>query len=248
VSMGTKSGVAILSVCLGMGVCGATAAGQRAHFEGTVISEGGKWRYQIKNLSALPMIAYRVSSHCYGDASDFHGYHDALAIYGIQYQIPPGAVDSFEITEKSAKCDKVTSAATFADETSEGDSAELGAIRDGRQGVLLGLETAKPTVELVAAQGADPSEEASVLDMQQSVLKKQYNLNSSEWLGELYALRVAASLVRGESLYPVPPTSSTAQEHIAKLTSAGVSKNAARAIVIATWLQEWIDVLKKSSR
>jgi hypothetical protein len=240
----------LLVMCLGTGAITGAASAQNIRMRGEVVNTGETWRYQIENLSSTSIVAYRVSSHCYGSKGairDFSFYHDAVARYGEQTPILPGATDSFPIFAEAAKCGQVTSAALYADGTSSGDGIELAAIRDRRKGVLVGLEVAEPIADLVAKRGAGLDEEATALDRQLLTINQQYGLNSTEVQGAWYSLQVVASLLRGETRYQVPPASAEAQDRMAKLVASGLSKPVARGQVIDEWLREWVSTLKEKA-
>jgi hypothetical protein len=163
--------------------------------------------------------------------------YDARFSYPSQRPIPPSGILEID-TEDPSKCTGAVKAAIFADGHVEGGSEELRQLFDRRAGAYSALVYTIPLLNAVATNQQSIQDVINKLNSRLEEARKNFTPKGA---GEAFVCVIVMDLLKsGRGLHvPSDNTPNRAPKVEDVMNAKGVSRDQARAIVLAQNLQEW---------
>jgi hypothetical protein len=207
------------------------------------------WRIAVENHDTRSIVAAQATFHCpatgYYKEIAYTSFHDSLAHYGSDTDIPPGS--SFELTANDpSSCSGKVDAVVFSDGHSEGDPQAIQEIYMRRRGVYEALSEITAHVDRVANQEETPQNVTDFLTSRDKSNGTNQSIDIRERNGMSMALGMAKMLLMspGDMRVPSDSTANRQPGTLAVMKEMHITREQAHAIVLSRKLGEWSDALK----
>ena len=203
------------------------------------------WKDRVENHDPHAIVALHLTITCppqdgFG-RSEYVSTMDPLVNWGLDHPIESGGNLAIDIPAPRVGCGGGIDAVVFSDAHSTGDPEAIRDIYRRRLGMSEGIALSLPFLDQISSSEAHAADVANTLAAISKKRSRDLTRPDAEGSGEFYMLGVVVSFLRSQHGWIVPSDRTAARKPGIEetMTSLGIPREQAHAIVLKRKLEEW---------